>query len=402
MKRLSPRTRIPAAKELSGLISRIYETAFDPKLWPGVLQEIASYFDAHAGIVLSHPTVATLAPISIRLNIPDEGWSIYEQEYWKEDIWVMALKEKGLHRSGLITVGEEIVPRRQMVSSRFFNECLRLTETQGLCTTIVTDGNDPFATLPTYFAFFRKPGYDEFEPEPARALMELIAPHVRNALRVFWQLGVERELRGTREKALDAMGFGVLIFDSQGRISYRNTAAREAIEQSGLKMEHDFLSAEDPAVRDRAARAIRLALQGRGTMLRLGIVATDMYWLFVPMTDRAVANAIISNRDWAGRTAMAITSVSKPLGRLELFAVAHGLTPAETRITSGLLLHEGSLGNLAKELRISTNTVRTHLKHIFAKTGCKSQRELIRELSVLPSIDMVGGMYPEQKSSKPR
>jgi DNA-binding CsgD family transcriptional regulator len=64
-----------------------------------------------------------------------------------------------------------------------------------------------------------------------------------------------------------------------------------------------------------------------------------------------------------------------------------GLTPAEARIVLRLVSGD-SLRSAAKALGIKYETVRTHLKSIFQKTGTRRQAELvivvIRALSELP------------------
>jgi DNA-binding CsgD family transcriptional regulator len=59
-----------------------------------------------------------------------------------------------------------------------------------------------------------------------------------------------------------------------------------------------------------------------------------------------------------------------------LIGRAFGLTPAETRLAEAL--HEGrSLDRAAAEFGLSRETLRTHLKAIFRKTGCSRQSDLV-------------------------
>ncbi len=73
--------------------------------------------------------------------------------------------------------------------------------------------------------------------------------------------------------------------------------------------------------------------------------------------------------------------------RLERF---YGLTPAEARLTillvQGLSLEEG-----AGKLNVSLNTVRTHLKRIFTKTGTNRQSEVVR-IILSGVIGIIGGL----------
>jgi DNA-binding CsgD family transcriptional regulator len=53
-----------------------------------------------------------------------------------------------------------------------------------------------------------------------------------------------------------------------------------------------------------------------------------------------------------------------------------GLTPAEARLVLRLMMGD-SLHSAAKALGIKYETVRTHLKSIFQKTGTRRQAELV-------------------------
>jgi DNA-binding CsgD family transcriptional regulator len=54
-----------------------------------------------------------------------------------------------------------------------------------------------------------------------------------------------------------------------------------------------------------------------------------------------------------------------------------GLTPAEVRFTHEILKGDG-LQAAADRLGISVTTARTHLAHVFGKTGTRRQAELVR------------------------
>lgn len=58
------------------------------------------------------------------------------------------------------------------------------------------------------------------------------------------------------------------------------------------------------------------------------------------------------------------------------FVAAHGLTPRETQVLAALC-DGGTDGEIAARLAISAETVRSHLKALFAKTGCKGRTALV-------------------------
>lgn len=57
----------------------------------------------------------------------------------------------------------------------------------------------------------------------------------------------------------------------------------------------------------------------------------------------------------------------------------HGLTPAEIAVVRGLL-RGGDPRAIACDIGVSTHTVRSHLRSIFAKTGTRAQADLVRVL----------------------
>lgn len=65
--------------------------------------------------------------------------------------------------------------------------------------------------------------------------------------------------------------------------------------------------------------------------------------------------------------------------RPELLEQLHRLTPTEARVASAIASGMRS-AEVAHFLHIGTNTVRTHLKSVFAKTGARTQADLIRIL----------------------
>ncbi|MEJ0097095.1 MAG: helix-turn-helix transcriptional regulator [Bauldia sp.] len=65
-------------------------------------------------------------------------------------------------------------------------------------------------------------------------------------------------------------------------------------------------------------------------------------------------------------------------------AVAYDLTPSETRVLA-FVLEGKTLSATADLLQISENTVKTHLRNIFAKTGLSRQADLVRTAAEMAS-----------------
>ena len=62
---------------------------------------------------------------------------------------------------------------------------------------------------------------------------------------------------------------------------------------------------------------------------------------------------------------------------LEALAGAYKLTPAEMRVLM-MIVQIGGVPEIAPVLGVSETTVKTHLQHIFGKTGTSRQAELVK------------------------
>jgi DNA-binding CsgD family transcriptional regulator len=81
-----------------------------------------------------------------------------------------------------------------------------------------------------------------------------------------------------------------------------------------------------------------------------------------------------------GPMPVALLTIAPPLSKNfvdpTFIAAMFDLTPAESKITIALL-HGGDLRGIAAAQRVSLETVRSHLKSVFAKTNTSRQADLI-------------------------
>ena len=187
------------------------------------------------------------------------------------------------------------------------------------------------------------------------------------------QLRFLLERNHEREKlaleALDQLAAGVLILDCQARVLFANKAARE-IATAG-----DVLVLTDRTVRcrqreqsDVLRRLVGSAIAGGpgGSLLlnassrRLPVSA-----LVTPLVGTLAASLAAQGLQGAAaiflsdpeRDAVALT------GHLQAL---YKLSPTEARV-AWLIARSESISDVAKSLGLAPETVRTHLKHIFAK-----------------------------------
>ena len=197
--------------------------------------------------------------------------------------------------------------------------------------------------------------------------------------------------RGTLEHVLDRLPMGVLLIDGRGTVLMSNRAATTILrQQDGLSVSDDGqlqltspTAGELKQLIDRATgiKAGAGRRVGGAVMLERPSGSSPYSALVTPLGD--VHDGIDPDRHAAA------LFVSDPSCRLEtaeeLLRRLYGLTRSEARIAA-ILMQGRSVEDAAGDLEVSTNTIRTHLKRVFSKTGTLRQGDLISLLLSGPAL----------------
>jgi DNA-binding CsgD family transcriptional regulator len=179
---------------------------------------------------------------------------------------------------------------------------------------------------------------------------------------------------------LDTFAAGVIIVNDRNVILYANRAAvRMFATGRPVRSVNGCLSARDATAIDQLSKAIALARK-REAKLRTGIgVALESTFgepviaHVFPLAYSDVGTRITSQATVA---IFVMSAVAPSNGNLGAVARCLRLTPAETRILEQLAAG-ATLTEAAAALGIADTTARTHLTHIFSKTGVARQGDLI-------------------------
>jgi DNA-binding CsgD family transcriptional regulator len=226
-------------------------------------------------------------------------------------------------------------------------------------------------------------------------------PHLQRATVMQRRLrGIELE-RAAATDVLDRLPYGVVLLDDRRAIRFAN-AAGEAIlrEGDGLRTLDGRLSAAAPADAEALRRLVDDACAAPG---RVGGGAGGFLHVARPSGRRPFALLVaplrLYRRLLTGRRPAAIVFVTDPErstpGIQPALRRLHGLTASEADVAERLLAGR-SVEEIGADLDTSVHTSRTHLKRILAKTGVRSQAELVRLLlrgpaELLPARDASRG-----------
>jgi len=375
---------------LSNLIGLIYEGATDSSRWTtDILPAIAEYIQAPECILFTTSHTPQNGGYFFIHGIAQDHIDLYLSKYVHTDVWLRAGAERNLFFDGNITIGEELVPREQLLQSKIYKEYLCRDKNMAQLLSSVIFGVDSENSLPTVCSFFRgfhHPTFGEADREHVR----LILPHLSRSLGVMQRLRTAELTVATTLAAFDRLPTGILLTDSAGEVTFINQAAKGILDSNdGLKLKKRSRTpglGQLIAVNTLAQRVLLAALHSTLTRDPYG---TEHFSdsVIIPRSSGKAAYALQfsalgrQNEFGTGSTFSAIIFVTDSAQQVEVDSVllenAYNLTPAEARVAIALL-ECSSVQEVADYFNISPNTVRTHLKQIYAKLGVDTRVRFVK------------------------
>jgi DNA-binding CsgD family transcriptional regulator len=339
------------------LVGLVYDAALDPAAWPAALNKLA----AATGATPASLGTANVAGGKFGVVTPR-----HEPEFLRRHAEADAAR-RDLHRQssgsapfGLAFTADTFAPREEFESAPGVNLLAQ----------------DATATVASVHCPVRLGTFSAHETPLFSALL----PHMQRAVQLQHRLAELEMQRASWAAGFDRLRDGVVIVDSNLGIMFANRSAEELMaEGDGLILDHDGIAAGTPG--DTAALRRLVAgrpngngLPGAGGRCTLGRRngCTPLSVLAVPLHGEAA---------WiVARRPVAVLFVTDPDrdGRASTEALRRrfGLTRAEAAFLGEIVKGDG-LQAAADRLGVSLATARTHLRHVFEKTGTQRQAELV-------------------------
>ena len=375
----------------SNLIGLIYEGATAPSRWTtDILPAVAAYIGAPACILYSPLHTPQNGGYFFLHGITQEHVDLHVQKHYDKDVWKIAFDEKNMWITGNVVIGDEVVPRTQLLASDFYRECLSLNKNMVQLLTGFVFGMDSTTSIPGVCSFFRGTHHPDFD-ETNRTRMRLLLPHLSRSLGVMHRLQSAELTVASSLAALDRLPSGVLLLDGSGTVAFANRPAQHMLEEGdGLrlrKLSHaaglgDLVAesvADSGAIRDAISATLRRDPYGTGHFSQS---------VTAPRTSGLASytlqfSALGEHNEFAGsRTAFAaIIFIADGLKTIDVDPAVlqrtYGLTPAEAKVAV-TLLEFASAKEVAGVLSVSPHTVRTQIRNIYAKLGVDTRTRFVK------------------------
>jgi len=369
------------ASSADQIIDDLYAGTLDSIAWDRALTGIADLIKS-SGVFLFSVNPATAVILRDEFHRLDaEAVRIYRKDWISQDI--------RLHPAMQAPIGEPLFERKLDLNQRWegtaiFNEFLVPQDTPYFLAAWLHKASDKVVSL----SFQGSCRHGSFNESDARQIKPFL-PHVRRALEIRDRLEAQKIQARTLSSAIEGLQFGLLVLDSKGRI----------LDASGLS---EALLGREPAVRREKDHTLwlrepagsqlhDLVRTGRASKNNCGGILAVPRGKGLQNLSVVVAPMPAVPVTWTGVDPRWLVFIYDPESRVaptaEIISRDLGLSEREAEIAA-LLAVGCDVSHISRRLGITLHTARSHLKHIFDKTGVRSQSDLIRRILTGPAAYM--------------
>ncbi len=361
------------------ILASLHEAALDPARWPSASALIDEVLGTHGSTLACGDGESDedyriyFMWTCLRGQRRQDLERLWLETYYPIDEGIPRLRQRSFHR--LIPITDLYTEEERKTSEAYYT--LQTLAHAGNAINVRLDGPKGTRILWQVNDPLDGDGWSSAQ----RASIRRLLPHIRQTVHVQQTLARADALGATLTEMLDHTGLGIVQLDARGRIVAANDRARDVLRTGdGLRDGDGFLSARTRRDNDDLQALLSRALpplgaQGSGgsTIVRRPGVLPPLV-LHVSPVGRREADFPVSR-------VAALVLVVDPAHETSIdpavAAAALDLTGMESRVA--VLLAQGmSVSQIATATGRKESTIRSHVKHMFAKHGFSRQAELVR------------------------
>lgn len=350
-------------------LSKVYEAALDASLWQGTVNDIADLIGAESTHLMAVDTATGADPLGFITRQDPAAHREYMEDFLPLDT---RLPRLAATRPGRIVRNRDVWTDEERLSSPLYQDYQRVHRLFE-----ITGSQLGIESHLTWIGFSRNEQLP-FEGDDLRVI-EMLVPHFRQALRIALELRSAVSRTEMLGDLWTADGRGIVILGADGKIGFVNAEAEAMCRAGIVRLSANRASFPDSEVNTMLAANLAALQQGRPAPMAAGLVTLpdgeQTGIRFMPLT------AGIQLTQDSASLLIVLVPLNRAQGPTEAeiaqFGGLFGLTPTEQRVllatSSGI-----ELTAQARERGVSVDTVRQQMKSTLAKTGCRSQKDLLR------------------------
>jgi DNA-binding CsgD family transcriptional regulator len=369
------------------IVADILSCALQPDRWQDVLGDIFDYLGAKGGMLWSNQATPEAFGLWVPCRLHPESLVEYGRYYHQKDVWLQACQARGV-RSGEVVTGDMLLPRTSFRKSEFYRDFLRRFDYVQLLFGALHRQDAADTLVPNvHISLYRgqaDPPFDKSDREKLQGLL----PHLQHATAINFHLADRDRRLATAQSAVNMLHPALFLADGDGCVVQSNQAAHALLAQNdGLSLKDYRIHAANPADHQALSRLFESGAQASDkTDALIYITRPSGKRPFIAVRIRMSTH---NRKNPDARRPYQILLIHDPEGgrllNLAALRARYELTSAECCILEALV-KVGSPKEIAAHMGNSENTVRTHLKSIFSKTGTHRQSELIQLALAVPNF----------------
>jgi DNA-binding CsgD family transcriptional regulator len=358
-----------ASTILESLIDYAYKAALHEELWPAFLEKFSDALGGRNAALLLHSLASGRNRTVACVRTDPDLLRLYNDHYYAYNPWT----RKGCAElpARIVGVGEIYCPEQELERTKFYNEWLRPQGLKHSIAGLVTaSGEDVVMCSALRTAESGAFGSEEI------AFCDALLPHVGAAVSTRERVrGVYQAGRAALE-VLYHLAQPCLLVDRNARVLFVNLAGEQMVTQSeSLRLAGGILTGTTAQATSELHRLVAHAagqcpVAGQVAITAASGARTLIFVDPVPASEFLAAGT-------GGCAAVWVNDGRIRVSRLRRIQSMFGLTSAEAALAAELA-SGSTLAEIADNRHLSRHTVRNQLKSVFAKTGARSQSDLVR------------------------
>ena len=379
------------ATEFSRLTHLIYEAALQPALWCSAVEQVAMSVGANRGLLFSPYLAPQDGGLLFPWNLSEADLQLWATRYIEHDVWSAAALARNEAFEGVVLADEDLVPRDVLEQSLYYREYLTHVGIGRLCACgIFSPAPGMQATVLSVYRPIEGPPFSPADQEWLR----LLVPHLACALGVMHRLQTAELQAATLLSALDRLTFGVVLLNAQRKVKHMKPAARIAVERgdglllNGVGQLDTLTTATQPLGLCDWINGINMDQEHAAHF-------SEAYFVLRSGAKQGrysvQCSPLATSDAWGidGESSRYVVFITDPealvLPETKRLKAIYGFSEAQARVAC-MLAGGGSYKSTARDLFISEDTVRTHVKEIYLKARVNRLPDLVRAVLALGQV----------------